>query len=75
MKKPVMVSNRFKTGFMQQMDSLTNCFETETGLNAPNSPLDTLLLKQNNLPVLDITVVYPIRNGHFKMADCTSSKK
>jgi len=23
---------------MQQMDSLTNCFETETGLNAPNSP-------------------------------------
>ena len=24
--------------------------------------------KQNN-----ITVVYPIRNGHFKMADCTSS--
>ena len=38
MKKPVMVSNQFKTGFMQQMDSLTNCFETETGLNAPNSP-------------------------------------
>jgi hypothetical protein len=37
MKKPVMVSNRFKIGFMQQMDSLTNCFETETGLNAPNS--------------------------------------
>ena len=36
MNKPVMVSNRFKTGFMQQMDSLTNCFETETGLNAPN---------------------------------------
>ena len=25
---------------MQQMDSLTNCFETETGLNAPNSPHD-----------------------------------
>ena len=23
---------------MQQMDSLTNCFETETCLNAPNSP-------------------------------------
>ena len=23
----------------------------------------------------DITVVYPIRNGHFKMADCTSSKR
>jgi hypothetical protein len=22
-----------------------------------------------------ITVVYPIRNGHFKMADCTSSKR
>ena len=21
------------------------------------------------------TVVYPIRNGHFKMADCTSSKR
>ena len=39
MKKTVMVSNWFKTGFMQQMDSLTNCFETETGLNAPNSPL------------------------------------
>ena len=39
MKKPVMVSNRFTTGFMKQMDSLTNCFETETGLNAPNSPL------------------------------------
>jgi hypothetical protein len=60
---------------MQQMDSLTNCFETETGLNAPNSPLDTLLLKQNNLPVLDIIVVYPIQNGHFMMADCTSSKR
>ena len=23
----------------------------------------------------DITVVYPIRNGHFKMADCKSSKR
>ena len=22
-----------------------------------------------------ITVVYPIRNGHFKMADCKSSKR
>ena len=21
-----------------------------------------------------LTVVYPIRNGHYKMADCTSSK-
>jgi hypothetical protein len=40
MKKPVMISNRFKTGFMQQMDSLTNCFETETSLNArANSPI------------------------------------
>ena len=55
MKKPVMVSNRFKTGFMQQMDSLTNCFETETGLNAPNSPIvsshDEIKMKVEDIKV------------------------
>lgn len=28
-----------------------------------------------SLVVCIVTVVYPIRNGHFKMGDCTSSKK
>jgi hypothetical protein len=47
MKKTVMVSNWFKTGFMQQMDSLTNCFETETGLNAPNSPIVSIVMMKS----------------------------
>jgi hypothetical protein len=28
---------------------------------------------RNEILVLLFTVVYPIRNGHFKMANCTSS--
>jgi hypothetical protein len=32
-----------------------------------------MLFAKGNIGI--ITVVYPIRNGHFKMADCTSSKR
>jgi hypothetical protein len=32
-----------------------------------------VLASRTQYPI--ITVVYPIRNGHFKMADCKSSKR
>ena len=36
---------------------------------------DAFEIDQENLEDDFITVVYPIRNGHFEMADCTSSKR
>ena len=32
-----------------------------------------IMVEETGVP--RITVVYPIRNGHFKMADCKSSKR
>ena len=71
--------NKYIIGFIDLYSGWPEAFSVpaKTTDNVAHLLIEEIIPRHSGIQILtsDNTVVYPIRNGHFKMADCKSSKK